>query len=277
MLFLPAASLGWRISTVPEFGTRGAFTIEAGPEDRAWDVPWIAMEQQSVFCAVEGDPARKFIAHCCDGDIVTVKGFHETRPSTAAANTPWTGRFRVRAVYTAPDFLLIAQSSRDGVKVGEGNSIGYRAMTARQMRLRGSQTATALNFGFTKPSLWRKLASGPRSQGDGGPPAPAPDGWSARRGLFAGDFRRKSTLDQVRGPKAVSNMGHDRSEHQARRVLDPRKASDLDALVPNSGAQLRRDRVRNLKIPMTYRGQEGEVGGAGVPPIRPVWQTLRLP
>jgi hypothetical protein len=86
---------GLRIFTLPEFGIRVAFTIEI-------------VGQQPIFCAVEGNPARVFITLCCDGDIVTVTGFHETRPSTAAANTPWTGRFRVRAVYTAQDFWLAA-------------------------------------------------------------------------------------------------------------------------------------------------------------------------
>jgi hypothetical protein len=188
MLFLPAASLGWRISTVPEFGTRGAFTIEAGPEDRAWDVPWIAMEQQSVFCAVEGDPARKFIAHCCDGDIVTVKGFHETRPSTAAANTPWTGRFRVRAVYTAPDFLLIAQSSRDGVKVGEGNSIGYRAMTARQMRLRWIPNSDGPKFRFHKTVTLAQARKRPPQSGRRGPTCPGARWLVSAPGSFRGGF-----------------------------------------------------------------------------------------
>jgi hypothetical protein len=42
------------------------------------------------------------------GDIVTVKGFDEPRPSTAAANTPWNGRFRVRAVDLAEDIRVAA-------------------------------------------------------------------------------------------------------------------------------------------------------------------------
>jgi hypothetical protein len=58
----------------------------------------------------------------------------------------------------------------------------------------------------------------------------------------------------------------------------PRKTRDLDALLRQFWAQLRRDRVWNLTIPMTYRGQEGEVDGAWCPPDPgPVRQTLRLP
>lgn len=86
---------GLRFFTLPEFGTRATFTIEA-------------VGQRPLVCAVEGDPAREFSTHYCDGDIVTVAGFFETRPSTAAGNTPWAGRFRVRAVYTAQDSLLAA-------------------------------------------------------------------------------------------------------------------------------------------------------------------------
>jgi hypothetical protein len=81
---------GLRIFTLSEFGTRAAFTIEV-------------MGQQPLFCAVEGNPARKFVTHCCDGDTVTVAGFHENRPSTAAANTPWVTRFRVRQVHPVED------------------------------------------------------------------------------------------------------------------------------------------------------------------------------
>jgi hypothetical protein len=39
--------------------------------------------------------------------------------------------------------------------------------------------------------------------------------------VFAGDFRSKSTLDQIREPNAVSNIGRDRRGHWARRALDP--------------------------------------------------------
>jgi hypothetical protein len=40
--------------------------------------------------------------------MVTVRGIHEPRPSTAAANTPWLGRFRVRAVRVAEDARFAA-------------------------------------------------------------------------------------------------------------------------------------------------------------------------
>jgi hypothetical protein len=52
--------------------------------------------------------AREFLAHYFEGDIVAVTGIHEPRPSTAAANTPWSGRFRVRAVRLAEDALFAA-------------------------------------------------------------------------------------------------------------------------------------------------------------------------
>ena len=83
------------IFRVPEFGTRARFTIEdAG--------------RSPVVCAVEGDVAREFIAHYCEGDMVAVRGVDEPRPSTAAANTPWIGRFRVHAVRVAEDARLAA-------------------------------------------------------------------------------------------------------------------------------------------------------------------------
>jgi hypothetical protein len=80
---------------LPDFGTRASFTIE--DTGRA-----------SVVCAVEGNVARNFIAHYGEGDLVAVRGIHESRPSTAAANTPWVGRFRVRAVRVAEDVHLAA-------------------------------------------------------------------------------------------------------------------------------------------------------------------------
>ena len=80
---------------VPEFGTRASFHLEyAG--------------RPSVICAVSGDVAREFIARYCEGDTVVVGGFHEARPSTAAANTPWLGRFRVRHIRIAEDVRLAA-------------------------------------------------------------------------------------------------------------------------------------------------------------------------
>lgn len=86
---------GLRISTLPEFGIRASFTIEdtgKGP----------------VVCAVEGNIARKFVTRYRQGDIVTVRGIHEPRPSTAGANTTWAGRFRVRDACVIEDARLAA-------------------------------------------------------------------------------------------------------------------------------------------------------------------------
>jgi hypothetical protein len=83
------------IFRVPEFGTRARFHLEYAGRPPA-------------ICAVAGDVAREFIAHYCEGDMVVVRGFHESRPSTAAANTPWIGRFRVRDIRVAEDVLLAA-------------------------------------------------------------------------------------------------------------------------------------------------------------------------
>jgi hypothetical protein len=41
-------------------------------------------------------------------DLVVVSGFDEPRPSTAAANTPWLGRFRVCAGRAVGDARLAA-------------------------------------------------------------------------------------------------------------------------------------------------------------------------
>ena len=83
------------IFRVPEFGTRASFQIECAG-------------QPPAICAVDGDIARKFAKHYCEGEIVVVTGFHEPRPSTAAANTPWIGRFRVRDIRPAEDVCLAA-------------------------------------------------------------------------------------------------------------------------------------------------------------------------
>ena len=83
------------IFRVPEFGTRASFQLECPG-------------QPSTICAVDGDIARKFVKYYCEGDIVVVTGFHEPRPSTAAANTPWVGRFRVRDIGIAEDTRLAA-------------------------------------------------------------------------------------------------------------------------------------------------------------------------
>ena len=78
-----------------EFGARASFTIK----DRG---------RSEVVCAAEGDVALDFIAGYCEGDSVMVRGMPEARPSTAAANTPWLGKFRVRAVRVAEDAWLAA-------------------------------------------------------------------------------------------------------------------------------------------------------------------------
>jgi hypothetical protein len=83
------------IFKVPEFGTRVSFHLEYAGRPPA-------------ICAVEGNIARDFVKHCCEGDVVVVKGFHEPRPSTAAVNTPWLGRVRVRELRIAQDVLLAA-------------------------------------------------------------------------------------------------------------------------------------------------------------------------
>jgi len=80
---------------VPEFGTRASFCLESAGRPAA-------------ICAVAGDVAREFISDYCEGDLVAVSGFHEARPWTAAANTPWAGRFRVREIRLAEDVLLAA-------------------------------------------------------------------------------------------------------------------------------------------------------------------------
>jgi hypothetical protein len=83
------------IFRAPEFGTRASFHLEdAG--------------RRPAICAVAGDVAREFITQYCEGDMVVMTGFHEPRPSTAAANTPWVGRFRVRDIRVAEDVLLAA-------------------------------------------------------------------------------------------------------------------------------------------------------------------------
>ena len=83
------------IFSLVEFGTRARFNIECGV-------------RSPIVCAVEGHVAREFIAHYCEGDIVAVRGVDEPRPSTAAASTPWLGRFRVHAVRVAEDARLAA-------------------------------------------------------------------------------------------------------------------------------------------------------------------------
>ena len=83
------------IFRVPEFGTRASFHLESAGRPPA-------------ICAVSGDVAREFIAHYGDGDIVVVSGVPESRPSTAAANTPWRGRFRVRDIRIVEDVRLAA-------------------------------------------------------------------------------------------------------------------------------------------------------------------------
>jgi hypothetical protein len=83
------------IFRVPEFGPRVCFTIEV-------------TRQCPVRCAAEGNVARELIADYLEGDEVVVRGIYEPRPSTAAANTPWVARFRVRAVHVAEEARLVA-------------------------------------------------------------------------------------------------------------------------------------------------------------------------
>ena len=83
------------IFSLVEFGTRARFKIEFGA-------------RSPIVCAVEGNVAREFIAHYCENDMVAVTGVDEPRPSTAAVNTPWLGRFRVHAVRVAEDARLAA-------------------------------------------------------------------------------------------------------------------------------------------------------------------------
>jgi hypothetical protein len=80
---------------VPEFGTRASFQLECAG-------------LRPAVCAVAGDVAREFITHYREGDMVVVRGFPEPKPSTAAANTPWPGRFRVCAMLVAEDVRLAA-------------------------------------------------------------------------------------------------------------------------------------------------------------------------
>ena len=75
-----------RIFNVPDFGTRASFKLECPGRD-------------PVTCAVAGDVAREFVTGYRDGDIVAVTGTFEARPSTAASQTPWSDRLRVRAVH----------------------------------------------------------------------------------------------------------------------------------------------------------------------------------
>ena len=86
---------GLVIFRVPEFGIRARFKFED-------------TGRSPVVCAVEGDVAREFIARYREGDEITVTGVYEPRPSTAAANTPWVPRYRVRAVQVAEDTRLAA-------------------------------------------------------------------------------------------------------------------------------------------------------------------------
>jgi len=77
--------VGLQIFRVPEFGTRAGFGIERAG-------------QCTVTCSVADDVAREFIPYYHEGDIIALSGIYEPRPSTASSNTPWAGRFRVRAV-----------------------------------------------------------------------------------------------------------------------------------------------------------------------------------
>jgi hypothetical protein len=87
--------VGLAVMTLPEFGTRASFRLESSG-------------QCSVTCSVAGDVAREFIAFCCEGDIVTVRGVYEPRPSTAASNAPWAGRLKVRALQVVESVSVAA-------------------------------------------------------------------------------------------------------------------------------------------------------------------------
>ena len=73
------------IFSVREFGTRASFKLECS-------------EQCPVTCCAAGAVARELVTFCCEGDIVAAEGIYEPPPSTASAKTPWTSRFRVRAL-----------------------------------------------------------------------------------------------------------------------------------------------------------------------------------
>jgi hypothetical protein len=82
------------VMTVREFGMRTSFRLDCAG-------------QRSVACCVADDVAPEFIALYREGDMATVSGTYETRPSTASANTPWAGRFRIHA----PRRVAAAQAS----------------------------------------------------------------------------------------------------------------------------------------------------------------------
>jgi len=112
-----------------EFGTRASFKIEWGA-------------QSPIACAVEGNVAREFIAHYCEGDMVAVTGVDEPRPSTAAANTPWLGRLRVHAVRVAEGAprSIRTYPEYSGISVleaGPGGTVGA-APTTHLMRFAAS-------------------------------------------------------------------------------------------------------------------------------------------
>ena len=73
------------VMTVPEFGMRASFRLDCAG-------------QRSIMCCVADDVARELIAFYREGDMATVRGTYETRPTTASANTPWAGRFRIHAL-----------------------------------------------------------------------------------------------------------------------------------------------------------------------------------
>jgi hypothetical protein len=93
--FLVGRITGLRIFRVPEFGTRASFTLER-------------CAQSSVICCVAGNVAREFVIYYREGDVVAVTGTSEPRPSTASSKTPWTGRFRIRALRVLETFNIAA-------------------------------------------------------------------------------------------------------------------------------------------------------------------------
>ena len=93
--FLIGRIIRLQIFKDPEFGTRAGFRLEC-------------TGQRYVTRAVAGDVAREFVTYYREGDMVTVTGTYEPRPSTASSETPWAGRLRVRALRLLEDLWIAA-------------------------------------------------------------------------------------------------------------------------------------------------------------------------
>jgi hypothetical protein len=142
--FFTGRIAGLVIFRVPEFGTRASFTIE-----EAGRCP--------IVCAVEGDVAREFIARYCEGDTIAVRGIYEPRPSTAAANTPWVARFRVREVRTAEDARLVHEAHRASALDAFRNSkrpwhIVYASLSLTEVRVAGSGRSPRFTAALCRPA-----------------------------------------------------------------------------------------------------------------------------